>query len=123
MSPQPDLASAANDAQRPVYPTWIRSGRVRVFWLVAVGIVVLGAVVALFWLPGLRFATLALPLIYIAVVLSLTTHRLGPHGGDFQHRIHPLLIDAAGNKGRLLDVGCAAGSCSSDSRNRLPATT
>src|SRR5262245_49251895 len=44
------------DAERPVYPTWIRSSRVVVFWLVTVGIVVLAAVVALFWLPGLAFA-------------------------------------------------------------------
>jgi len=80
-----------------------------VFWSVAVGIVVLGAVVALFWLPGLAIALLAVPFLYIAVVLTLTTHRLGPRGGDFQGRIHQFLIDSVGNKGRLLDVGCGSG--------------
>jgi ubiquinone/menaquinone biosynthesis C-methylase UbiE len=109
MAHQPDLASAVTDAQRPVYPTWIRSGRVRAFWVAAVAIVVLGAVAALLWLPGLAFVFLAVPFLYIAVVLSLTTHRLGPRGGDFQRRIHHLLIDAAGNDGRLLDVGCGSG--------------
>jgi SAM-dependent methyltransferase len=109
MSPQSDLTPAAPDAESPVYPTWIRSRRTVVFWLVAVGIVVLGAVVALFWLPGLAFALLALPFLYIAVVLSLTSYRLGPRGGNFQGRIHQLLIDSVGNKGRLLDVGCGSG--------------
>jgi len=97
------------DAQRPIYPTWIRSSRTVVFWLLAVGFVVLGAVVALFWLPGFALALLALPFLYIAVVLTLTSHRLGPRGGDFQSRIHQLLIDSVGDQGRLLDVGCGSG--------------
>jgi SAM-dependent methyltransferase len=105
----PKRSSAAPDAERPVYPTWIRSRRTVVFWLLAVGIVVLGAVVALFWPPGLALALLAAPFLYIAVVLTLTSHRLGPLGGDFQSSIHQLLIDAVGNKGRLLDVGCGSG--------------
>ena len=97
------------DAKRPVYPTWIRSRRVVAFWLVTAGIVVLAAVLALFWLPGLAFALLAIPFLYIAVVLTWTSYLLGPLGGDFQSRIHQLLIDSVGNDGRLLDVGCGSG--------------
>jgi SAM-dependent methyltransferase len=97
------------DAERPVYPTWIRSRRIVVFWWVATGIVVLGAVVAFFWLPGLALAVLAIPFLYIAIILSWTSHRLGPRGGDLQTRIHQLLIDSVGNEGRLLDVGCGSG--------------
>ena len=103
------VSPAAPGAERPVYPTWIRSSRTLAFWLVAVGIVVLGAAVALFWLPGLAVALLAIPFLYIAVVLSLTSHQLGPRGGDVQSRIHQLVIDSVGNKGRLLDVGCGSG--------------
>jgi ubiquinone/menaquinone biosynthesis C-methylase UbiE len=97
------------NAERPYYPTWIRSSRVVVFWLVTVGIVVLAAVVALFWVPGLAFAVLAIPFLYIAVVLTWTSHRLGPRGGDVQSRIHQLLIDSVESDGRLLDVGCGSG--------------
>jgi SAM-dependent methyltransferase len=97
------------DVERPVYPTWIRSRRIVLFWLVATGIVVLGAVVAFFWLPGLAIAVLAIPFLYIAIVLTWTSHRLGPRGGDVQSKIHQLLIDAVGNEGRLLDVGCGSG--------------
>ena len=102
-------SASQQGAERPSYPTWIRSSRVVVFWLVPVGIVVLAAVVALVWLPALAFALLAIPFLYIAVVLTWTSHRLGPRGGDFQSRIHQLLIDSVGNDGRLLDVGCGSG--------------
>lgn len=97
------------DPKRPVYPTWIRSRRIVVFWLVATGISALGAVVAVFWLPGLAIAVLAMPFLYIAIVLTWTAHRLGPRGGDVQRRIHQLLIDSVGNEGQLLDVGCGSG--------------
>jgi SAM-dependent methyltransferase len=95
--------------KRPVYPTWIRSRWIVVFWLVATGIVVLGAVVAVFWLPGLAIAVLAIPFLYIAIVLTWTSYRLGPRGGDVQSSIHQLLIDSVGTEGRLLDVGCGSG--------------
>jgi SAM-dependent methyltransferase len=97
------------DTKRPTYPPWIRSRRIVVFWSMAAGIAVLGAVVAFFWLPGLGIAVLAIPFLYIAIVLSWTSHRLGPRGGDFQNRIHQLLIDSVGSEGRLLDVGCGSG--------------
>jgi ubiquinone/menaquinone biosynthesis C-methylase UbiE len=109
MSSRFDPAAAAPDAERPIYPTWIRSRRTVMFWFVAVGMIVLGLAVALFWPPGLAFALLAIPFLYIAVVLTLTTYRLGPRGGDFQSKIHQLLINSVGNNGRLLDVGCGSG--------------
>jgi SAM-dependent methyltransferase len=93
----------------PVYPTWIRSNRIVVFWLVTAGIIVLSAALAFFWLPELALALLAIPFLYIAIVLTLAAHRLGPQGGDLQRRIHQLLIDSVGGSGRLLDVGCGSG--------------
>src|SRR5262245_25777007 len=97
------------DAERPVYPTWIRSRRIVAFWLASAGIVILGVVVAMFWPLGLAITLLAIPLLYIAIVLTWASHRLGPRGGDFQRRIHQLLIDSVGNVGRILDVGCGSG--------------
>jgi SAM-dependent methyltransferase len=95
--------------ERPVYPTWIRSGRIVVFWSIGVGLVALGVAAALVWRPGLAIALLAIPFLYIAVVITWTAHRLGPTGGDVQRRIHRLLADAVGASGRLLDVGCGSG--------------
>jgi SAM-dependent methyltransferase len=71
--------------------------------------VVASAVLAFFWHPGLAIAVLALPFLYIAIVLTWASHRLGPRGGDIQRRVHQLLIDAVGTQGRLLDVGCGSG--------------
>jgi SAM-dependent methyltransferase len=92
-----------------LYPTWIRPRRTVVFWLLAIGLVVAGIGVALVWPPGLAIALLAAPFAYIAIILALASHRLGPRGGDVQRRIHQLVIDAAGNQGRLLDIGCGSG--------------
>jgi ubiquinone/menaquinone biosynthesis C-methylase UbiE len=64
---------------------------------------------AFFWFPGLAIAVLAIPFLYIAIILTWTSHRLGPHGGDVQSRIHQLLLDSVGTEGRLLDVGCGSG--------------
>ena len=61
---------------RPFYPTWIRSARIRTFWLLAAVLVVLAAGVAFFWLPGLAIAVLALPVVYIAIVITLSSFRL-----------------------------------------------
>jgi len=48
---------------------------------------------------------------YITLILVLTVYRFGPHGGDFQRRIHQLIAGQAGARpGRVLDVGCGSGS-------------
>jgi SAM-dependent methyltransferase len=95
--------------ERPVYPTWIRSGRIVLFWLLGLGCLVAGGVAAIFWPPLLAICALALPFFYIAIVLTWTSHRLGPKGDNIQGKIHQLLIDAVGADGRLLDVGCGSG--------------
>jgi SAM-dependent methyltransferase len=96
-------------AELPVYPTWIRSSRIVLFWMLTAAMLVIGLAVAIVWPPGLLIAALALPFLYIAIVLSLTSHRLGPRGDDVQARIHQLLINSVGTQGRLLDIGCGSG--------------
>ena len=104
--PPTDVHDSRPDA---LYPTWIRPRRTVLFWLLAIGLVVVGMGVARVWLPGLAIALLAAPFAYIAIILTWASHRLGPRGGDVQRRIHRLVIDAVGNDGRLLDVGCGSG--------------
>ena len=72
-------------------------------------LVVLAAGVAFFWLPGLAIAVLALPFVYIAIVITLSSYRLSARGDDLQAEIHRLLVERAGSEGRLLDVGCGSG--------------
>src|SRR5262249_3007860 len=78
-------------------------------WLLGCGFVAAGLAFSIVWPPALAVILLALPFLYIAVVLTLASVRLGPRGGDFQGRIHQLLIDSVEGRGRLLDVGCGSG--------------
>jgi len=100
---------AQPSSEIPVYPAWIRSTRTVIFWLVGLGLVAAGMLLSMSWPPALGVVLLALPFLYIAVVLTLASHRLGPRGGDFQRKIHQLLIDSVKGSGRLLDVGCGSG--------------
>jgi SAM-dependent methyltransferase len=99
----------AQVSDRPVYPTWIKSSRIRLFWLLTAGVLLIATIVAFFWLPGLAIAALGLPLLYTAIVITLSSYRLSPRGDDLQSKIHQLLVDEAGPAGRLLDVGCGSG--------------
>jgi SAM-dependent methyltransferase len=98
-----------NGPQRPVYPTWIKSSRIRLFWLLAAAIVVIAAIASIFWRPGLAIAVLALPFVYIGIVIATSSYRLSARGDDLQAKIHQLIIDGVGPGGRLLDVGCGSG--------------
>jgi SAM-dependent methyltransferase len=95
--------------QRPVYPTWIKSSRIRLFWLLAAAIVVIAAIAWTFWRPALAIAVLASPFVYIGIVIAMSSYRLSPRGDDLQAKIHQLVIDEVGTGGRLLDVGCGSG--------------
>jgi ubiquinone/menaquinone biosynthesis C-methylase UbiE len=56
------------------------------------------------------------------VVLTLTAWRLGPRGGDFQRRIHDLIVAraAAVPAGRGLDIGCGSGALTIGLAKALP---
>ena len=92
-----------------MYPTWVRPARVRQFWALTAAVLVVAAVVGLAWRPGLALAVLAAPFAYIALVITVASHRLSPRGGDLQRAVHGLVADAVGPGGRLLDVGCGSG--------------
>lgn len=96
-------------SERPTYPTWIKASRIRLFWSLTAAIVLIAVVASLFWLPALVLAVLALPFAYIAVVITMSSYRLSPHGDDLQAKIHRLIIDDVGTDGRLLDIGCGSG--------------
>lgn len=95
--------------QAPVYPTWIRGRRIMAYWLIAGLVVSVAVVLGRLWTPAFGIVLFALPLVYIALVITLTSYRLGSRGGAVQGQIHQSLVDSVGTGGRLLDVGCGSG--------------
>jgi len=103
------------------YGTWIRAGRLYIF--AAIGVLTL--VGAALTPVSAWFALLVVPAAlfgYIAVVLALTVWRLGPRGGDFQRRIHDLIVATAAvdPAGRGLDIGCGSGALTIRLAEALP---
>ena len=90
------------------YDTWIRKRNVILFWTLTVlcaATAALGFVNPWLTLVGLT----ALPFAYIAVVISLAAYRFAPRGGDYQNRIHQLLVESVDESGSVLDIGCGSG--------------
>ena len=95
--------------EQPHYSTWIRTRKIFIFWAIGLALVAIGLGLALIhpWLGLISLA--ALPFVYIALVISLSAFRFGPRAGDFQSRIHGLLVDAVAGRHKVLDVGCGSG--------------
>ena len=95
--------------EQPHYSTWIRTRKIFAFWAISLAIIAVGLGLTLIqpWLGLISLA--AVPFVYIAVVISLSAFRFGPRGGDFQNRIHGLLVDAVAGRRKVLDVGCGSG--------------
>jgi SAM-dependent methyltransferase len=97
--------------ERPRYRTWVRRSRLVPF--AAVTAVSLAGVAFAAVSPWFLLFLVPLGIFgWITLILALTVYRLGPRGGDYQRRIHELIVAQAGpaGAGRLLDVGCGSGS-------------
>jgi len=103
------------------YRTWIRTSRLYVFAAISVmalagaSLTLVSAWFALLLVPAALFG-------YIAVVLALTVWRFGPRGGNFQRRIHDLMVAKAAvdPAGRGLDIGCGSGALTIGLAKALP---
>jgi SAM-dependent methyltransferase len=107
----PASGQAATADRRPRYRTWIRRSRLVVFAALS-GVCLFGS-----GLAGLSpwFLLLLIPFAlfgYIATILALTVYRFAPGGGDYQRRIHDLIVAKADlpPASQALDVGCGSGS-------------
>ena len=54
-------------------------------------------------------ALVALPFLYIAVVITLTARLFSEEGGGYQAKIHALIIGSTEFSGRIFDIGCGSG--------------
>lgn len=87
----------------------MRPSKIKLFWGLSAGIVAVAVIIGLFWRPGLLPALLAVPCACIAMVITMTSHRLSPQGDRIQAQIHELLMSEVGSTGSLLDIGCGSG--------------
>ena len=108
---------------QPVYSTWIRVKKIRLFWIlallpVAVALLLMRVSPYFVWL-----ALVSLPFLYIAVVITLTARLFSEEGGGYQAKIHALIIDSTEFSGRILDIGCGSGHLAIRIAKKIAKTT
>jgi len=94
---------------KPNYGTWIRKKKLYAFEALAIVFIGLTA----FSFLHLIFIIAAIPAVlfgYIAVILILTSYRFSAKGGDYQNKIHGLIIRRTSEKKEILDIGCGNGN-------------
>ncbi len=92
--------------ERPRYRTWIRTRPLIIFTVLLAVCLALSALAA--WnLFFLGFLVPAAIFGYILLIVGLSYWRLSPAGGDYQDRVHRLLVDRTDGT-RILDIGCGS---------------
>jgi SAM-dependent methyltransferase len=93
--------------ERPRYKTWIRTRPIVIFTILVGACIGLSAMA--FW--SLYFLVFLLPAAifgYILLIVGMSRWRFSPAGGDYQDRVHQLLVRRV-NGDRVLDIGCGSG--------------
>ncbi|HUX37274.1 MAG TPA: class I SAM-dependent methyltransferase, partial [Rectinemataceae bacterium] len=93
----------------PVYGTWIRPKKLVAFWILTLCLGSL-SLLGLAWHPLFLTGLLALPFAYTAIVISMTALAFSEKGGDFQNKIHSLVIRSCALDTEVLDIGCGNGN-------------
>ncbi len=93
------------------YQTWIRIYKLIIFLvisLILLSVTLLPVNLYLRILSGI----FALPFIYIAFILSYSVYQFAAFGGNYQSKIHDLIVAKVNwdGKGKILDIGTGSGS-------------
>lgn len=99
-----------NGKAKPKYSTWIRMKNIYIFWIITVSIVVVSVLIGNINQYFLLLAILALPFLYISIVITFSAYRFSEKGNGYQDKIHAMIIDAVSRKGKVLDIGCGNGN-------------
>lgn len=97
--------------EKAKYNTWIRFYKLLLFCFISVLLVVIGIVVQNIYITIL-FVLVALPFIYITLILSYSYFQFSSRGGNFQSKIHDLIVKELSiqGSGKILDIGAGSGS-------------
>ena len=93
--------------ERPRYKTWVRTKPVVIFAVLLAVFLALSALAVVHWL-FLVFLIPAAIFGYMLFVVGLARWRFSPAGGDYQDRVHQLIVSRVQGD-RVLDVGCGSG--------------
>jgi ubiquinone/menaquinone biosynthesis C-methylase UbiE len=109
---------------KPKYKTWIRLGRLWLFVSLALTSLV-GVAGSVFSPWFLLFIVSFGSFLTISVIVGMSAYRFSPRGGDFQRRIHELIISLLKEEEgavyrKTLDVGCGSASLTVKLARRFP---
>ncbi|MEK5270550.1 class I SAM-dependent methyltransferase [Aeribacillus sp. FSL K6-8394] len=93
------------------YQTWIRMNKLLIFLLFSLLFILLTFLPINLYLRVLS-GIIALPLIYIAFILSYSYYQFAAFGGNYQSKIHDLIVAKVNwdGQGKILDIGTGSGS-------------
>lgn len=96
---------------KPVYKTWIRTNKLIIFLLISI-ILLITTLFPINVYLRICAGFLALPFLYISVVLLYSYYQFASFGKNIQSQVHELIIKELNwdGNGGLLDVGCGSGS-------------
>jgi ubiquinone/menaquinone biosynthesis C-methylase UbiE len=97
--------------QKPKYGTWIRKKKIIILAIVSF----LSFCFSAFSFFNLVFLVFLIPsflFLYIVYIVSYTYYQFSSNGGDYQNKIHQLIVDRVTCSGNILDIGCGNGNLS-----------
>lgn len=93
------------------YQTWIRIYKLLIFFVISLILLLVTLLPVHVYLRALS-GILALPFIYITFILSYSVYQFAAFGGNYQSKIHDLIVAKVNwdGKGKILDIGTGSGS-------------
>lgn len=93
------------------YQTWIRMKKLIIFLISSIVLLLITLMPINLYMRFLS-GLIAVPFIYITFILSYSTYQFSVFGGDYQSKIHDLIVKKVkwSGKGKILDIGTGSGS-------------
>ncbi|MBE7121715.1 class I SAM-dependent methyltransferase [Bacillus cereus] len=102
---------AHNLKTKAKYQTWIRIYKLFIFLVISLALLLIALLPINFYVRALS-GMIALPFIYIAFILSYSVYQFSAFGGNYQSKIHDLIVTKVNSdgEGKILDIGTGSGS-------------
>ncbi|MDP4094054.1 MAG: class I SAM-dependent methyltransferase [Bacillota bacterium] len=96
---------------KPNYKTWIRMNKLITIIIITLFFIIIALLPINIYIRIIS-AVFALPFLYMMVILSSSYYQFAPFGGNYQSKIHDLIVSnlKAQEKGKILDIGSGSGS-------------